>query len=373
MIEVTLVGLIAGGQSGVPRYASALTAALDRVAPEFGDLALTLLTTAGGHERTSVANVAVELVTGRLGSASGGPRRVLAEQLAARRARGDLLHFFDLTGPLLRPRRRFVATLHDAAIRHGFQNLRVAHKQILQPLAIRRASAIVSVSAFARDEAVRHFGADPGRIHVIHSGPGFAPADPVSAGAPAGPTGSPQTRAHGPYLLYVGNLAAHKNLPFLIRAFARASTQARLLLVGSWGDRLAEVEAAIARSTASDRIEFRTAVSDAELDVLYRDARGLLLPSLYEGFGFTALEAMSRGCPVLASDIPALREVCGDGAWLRSPTDEQAWATAIEQLVADDAGREELRARGRAAVAGFSWERTARRVCELLLATGGER
>ena len=103
----------------------------------------------------------------------------------------------------------------DAAIRHGFQGVRVAHKQVLQPFAVRRARAVVAVSGFARDEAVERFGADPARIHVVHSGPGLSPADPFSAGPQAGHP----TAASTPYVLYVGNLAAHKNLPFLIRAF----------------------------------------------------------------------------------------------------------------------------------------------------------
>jgi glycosyltransferase involved in cell wall biosynthesis len=370
--RATLVGLIAGGQSGVPRYAAALTDALDRVAPEFPELALRLLTTPAGLERAAPASLEVELVRGRLQGATAGPRRIVAEQLAARRATGDLLHFFDLTGPLLAPRRRFVATVHDAAIRHAFQRLRVAHKQVLQPLAIRRARAIVAVSAFARDEAVRHFGAEPGRIEVIHSGPGLIGTGVVAAGSLAGPSSSALSRPSGDYVLYVGNLAAHKNLTFLIRAFGRAATSARLVLVGSWGDRVTEVQDAIAASPASDRIELRSGVGDAELDALYAGARALLLPSLYEGFGFTALEAMSRGCPVVASDIPALREVCGPGAWLRPPDDEAAWSGAIEQLVADDAARDELRRRGAAQVATFSWERTAREVCALLLRAGAD-
>lgn len=360
MVGVTLVGLIAGGRSGVSRYAAALTSALDRVAPEFPDLRMRLLTTPSGRDRTELRHLELDLV----GGAIEGPRRILAEQLAVRRVRGEVLHFFDLTAPLLAPGAPFVTTLHDAAIRHGFQGLRVAHKQVLQPLALRRARAVVAVSGFARDEGVTRFGADPARIHVIHSGPGL-----VRGG---GEVGGPEATRNG-YLLYVGNLAAHKNLPFLIRAFGAADVRAPLLLVGSWGDRIEEVRRAIEASPARERIELRSGVGDAQLEQLYSGARALLLPSLYEGFGFTALEAMSRGCPVVASDIPALREICRDGAWLLPPSDEPAWAEAIRRAVADDRWRDELRARGRAVAGTYSWESTARGVCELLLATGGAR
>jgi glycosyltransferase involved in cell wall biosynthesis len=369
MLRVTLIGLIAGGRSGVSRYAAALTSALDTVAPEFPALSMTLLTTPAGGERTALQAIDTQLVSGGFASAIEGPRRIIAEQLAARTAPGELLHFFDLQGPLFAPRRPFVTTLHDAAIRHGFQSLRVAHKQVLQPFAIHRARAIVSVSAFAGEEAVRHFRAAPDRIHVIHSGPGFAPEAEVAAGLGAGHSSSPSPN-EGPYLLYVGNLAAHKNLPFLIRAFGAAEVPARLVLVGSWGDRAQDVHDAIAASPAADRIALRTGISDAELDELYRGALALALPSLYEGFGFTALEAMGRDCPVLASDIPALREVCGTGAMLLSAADQAAWVDAIRRVVADPDLRADLRRRGEECVRGYSWEATARGVCSLLLATG---
>jgi glycosyltransferase involved in cell wall biosynthesis len=359
VLRVSLVGLIAGGKSGIPRYAAALTDALDRIAPEFPELALSLLTTPAGRERTAPRTIELQLVGGRIGSATGGPRRIVAEQLAARGAAGDLLHFFDLTGPLLAPGRPFTATLHDAGIRHRFETLRVAHKQILGPLAIRRARAIVAVSGFARDEAVRYLGAQPERIHVIHSGPGLVNRDGPAAGQLAGHPDH--------YLLYVGNLAAHKNLPMLVRAYGAAGIESPLILVGSWGARGDEVRAAIEASPARRRIELRTGVSDAELDGLYRGAQALLLPSLYEGFGFTALEAMARGCAVLASDIPALREVCGDGAWLLAPSEEAEWANAIRTVVADPGTREDLRRRGTALVGRYSWERTAREVCDFWL------
>ena len=92
---------------------------------------------------------------------------------------------------------------------------------------------------------------------------------------------------------------------------------------------------------------------------LYRGASALVLPSLYEGFGFTPLEAMSRGCPVVASDIPAVREVSGDGALL-VPLEEQAWTDALDRVAGDERLRDELRERGRTTVARYSWDETAR-------------
>jgi glycosyltransferase involved in cell wall biosynthesis len=357
--RVCLVGLIAGGHSGVPRYAAALTQGLDRVVAEFPELDLALLTTHAGLERTEPRRIEPIVPSGALARRSAGPGRILAEQVLARRFGADLLHFFDLTGPVLAPRRPFTTTVHDAALRHRFAGARTTHKRLLQPWAARRARAVVAVSAFAKDEAVRHFGADPERVHVVRSGPGLLP---LRGSNGAGSDGA------DPYLLYVGDLAEHKNLPFLVHAFGRVAAPARLLLVGRSGRRLESLREAVDASSARERIEIRRDASDEEVDALYRGASALVLPSRYEGFGFTPLEAMARGCPVLASDIPALREVAGDGALLLPLDDEDAWAGAIGRVVTDDALRADLRRRGSDTVSRYSWDEAARGVCRIFAA-----
>lgn len=361
MLRVCLVGLAAGGHSGVPRYAAALANGIDAVASEFPELSLRLLTTARGARQAATREIEVELVSGRLAEANAGPKRILAEQWRSRRAVADLLHFFDLTGPVLAPRRPFVTTIHDAAARHGFERARVAHKSLLQPWAIRHAARVIAVSAFARDEAVAMFGADPARVRVVHSGPGLTPG-----------TDEPAIPDVAPYALYVGNIAAHKNVPFLIEAFADAGVDLRLLIVGRRGERFDDVMRAIERSPVRDRIEIRREASDEEVSSLYRGARMLLLPSRYEGFGFTALEAMARGCPVLASDIPAIREVSGDGALLLPLDDLRAWADGIRRVEGDPELRAGLRDRGARTVARYSWEETARGACRTFLEVGAE-
>lgn len=361
MRRVWLIGLAAGGQSGIPRYAAALTRALDRVQPEFPDLSLRLLTTDRGAAQADTRNMEVKLIGRPFREANAGLSRNLAEQLHARRLDGDLLHFFDLVGPVLARRRAFVTTIHDAAAAHGFEPSRMAHKRLLQPWALKRATAAIAVSAFAKDEAVRLLDADPAKVHVIHSGPGLIGSEAVTAARGGSPS---------PYVLYVGNLSPHKNLPFLLEAFAAAELGTRLLLVGGRGAQFDELCRVAAASPARERIEFRRDVSDRELDNLYRDASMLVLPSRYEGFGFTALEAMSRGCPVLASDIPAMREVSGDGAWLLPPGDRDAWVAAMRRVASDGGLREELLERGRVTITRYSWEGTARRVCELFERVG---
>lgn len=358
-LSVCLVGLVAGGSSGVPRYTSALAGGLDRVQHEFPGLRLTFLTNPAGAETTPLENVETRVIAFGGARATMGPLRLAVEHVLARRTRGELLHFFDTTGPLLAPRRPFVATAHDATIAYGYNPLRGGYKRRLYPWALRRARAVVAVSAFARDEVVRHFGADRAKIHVIHSGPGLSAPDGQITPA----------SDEGPYLLYVGNLAGNKNLPFLIRAFGASETPARMILAGRPGEGFDQLDAELAHSRRRADVDLRTQASDAEIEGLYRSATALVLPSTYEGFGFTPLEAMSRGCPVVASDIPAIREISGDGALL-VPLEETLWADALHRITADETLRAELRDRGRTTVARYSWDETARSVCRLFVEVG---
>jgi len=355
-LSVCLVGLLVAAArhgSGVPRYAAELTRALDEASPEFPAVALSLLTTREGAGVASPRHIDVRPAAIPFGSPAGA-LRVVAEQLAvAHRGRADLLHFFDLTGPVLRPHRRFTTTIHDASIVHGYERVRHAYKRRLYPWAIRRAARVVAVSEFARSEAKRHFGADPARITVVHSGPGFL-ADGADGAAAAAPDGLPEP----PFLLYVGDLSPKKDVAPLVGAFADAEVPGRLVLAGRRRDGYPELDGALA--AAGDRVVLLEGPSDAVVDGLLRSATALLLPSRYEGFAFTPLEAMGRGCPVVASDIPAVREISGEGALLVPPGERAAWRDAIRRVAADEALRNDLRTRGASTVSRYSWLETAR-------------
>lgn len=364
--SVCLVGLLvtaAPRGSGVPRYAAQLTRALDAVADEFPELRLSLLTTPEGAEVAAPARLRVELAGSAFRGVRSGPARLLAEQLAAAARRADLLHFFDLTGPLLRPRRRFTTTIHDASIVHGFEQVRHAYKRRVYPWALGRAARVVAVSEFARDEAGRHFGTPPGKVAVVRSGPGLVESDGT---APA--NGLPER----PFLLYVGDLTPKKDVATLVRAYERADVEHGLVLVGRPREPYPELDAALARAQGR-RVTILEGASDATLDALYGAATALLLPSRYEGFGFTPLEAMARGCPVLASDIPAVREISGDGALLAPVGDEAAWANAIRRVAGDEGLRADLRARGAETVARYSWEEAARGLCRVFASVAPRR
>jgi glycosyltransferase involved in cell wall biosynthesis len=174
--------------------------------------------------------------------------------------------------------------------------------------------------------------------------------------------------------LFVGNVMPHKNLARLVEAFAHVRARRPLRLVIRGSGRPAHVAALRARIDAlgiRQHVDWQAWASDDELLALYRSARMLVLPSLYEGFGLPALEAMACGTPVVASKAASLPEVVGDAAVLVDPEDVASIADGMARLSGDDALAKELRRRGPARARLFSWEQTGRKVQAILRAVGG--
>jgi glycosyltransferase involved in cell wall biosynthesis len=224
------------------------------------------------------------------------------------------------------------------------------------PRVLAASQRVIVSSASTRRDIERLYPRVPAaRLRVVPPGydaQRFVPAPPAAASA-------------APYALYVGNVMPHKNLVRTVEAFAaaRARTQARLLIRG-WGRprNVGELRAAIVRLGLEAHVHWTPYAAADELPDLYRGARLLLLPSLYEGFGMTALEAMACGTPVLTSRTSSMPEVVGDAAVLVDPLDTAAIADAMARLFLDDALVEDLRGRGLARAKLFSWETTGRAV-----------
>jgi alpha-1,3-rhamnosyl/mannosyltransferase len=140
-------------------------------------------------------------------------------------------------------------------------------------------------------------------------------------------------------VLYVGSLLPHKNVDTLIRAFGLGGMDDDLLLVGPGSKReLGRVRALIDELGCRDKVRHLGWLDDGALGHLYRHARAIAIPSLHEGFGLPILEAMEAGAPVIASDIPAFREVAGDHATLVGrPLDPFAWQAALQSSALDEA------------------------------------
>ena len=166
-----------------------------------------------------------------------------------------------------------------------------------------------------------------------------------------------------PYLLHVGNIASRKNLARLVGAFeelASSRPELRLVLAGRLSYRHEEVLERIASCKFGDRVILPGYVARTDLPYLYSSAEVFVFPSLYEGFGLPALEAMACSAPVVASDRSSLPEVVGEAGLLVNPEKEVEIAVAIDKLLSDADLRSQLSEAGKKRASGFTWERTAR-------------
>ncbi|MDO8914929.1 MAG: glycosyltransferase family 1 protein, partial [Coriobacteriia bacterium] len=165
-----------------------------------------------------------------------------------------------------------------------------------------------------------------------------------------------------PYILSMGNTKPHKDLPTLLRAFATLAatrTDLRLLMVGADVPGYIEANLPDAPAAVRDRVAFTGRVSDPELRALYAHAAAFAFPSTYEGYGLPPLEAMALGAPVVCSSAASLPEVVDDAAILFEPGDAADLAASLERVFADSLLARDLRARGRAHAANFTWASAA--------------
>jgi glycosyltransferase involved in cell wall biosynthesis len=251
-----------------------------------------------------------------------------------------------------------VVVLHDVApLREPgwYSDLYVKYQRAVLPRIARRAARVIAPSAFSSDEVVDLLDVPAERVRVVPGGVDarFTPAaDAAGARAALGLEGKP-------YVLTVASRTARKNLNVLGLAARRRAARG-VDLVAAGGDR-PQFRAEDGDARAGVRALGH--VDDALLPGLYAGAAAFVLPSLYEGFGLTALEALAAGVPVVAADRGALPEVCGDAAQLVDPTDPEAIAAALERALDDPAP---WRAAGPPRAAPLTWEATARGVDDVL-------
>jgi glycosyltransferase involved in cell wall biosynthesis len=256
-----------------------------------------------------------------------------------------------------------VLTVHDICYAtnpewFSDRDLRVLSSNV--PRSIRAAAHVITDSQSARDQIIEHYRVPESKISVIPIGPGPAAA-PISleeARMELAEMGIDPERA---YLLAVGNLQPRKNLVRLLEAFKElVGARGHDLDLVIVGPRHFRAEDAIAASApVGERVRFTGYVTDRQLAAFYRCSIAFVFPSLYEGFGLPALEAMSHGIPVACSNAGSLPEVCGDAAVLFDPHSVEAITAAVDRVIGDADLRQRLSGAGKARARDFSWNRCA--------------
>ena len=260
--------------------------------------------------------------------------------------------------PLLLPSRSAaqVITIHDlhflthpertgGEIRRDYPALARAHA--------RRADRIIVVSRFVAGEVQRVLGVAADRISICPNG------------APEWKTPPAALHADG-YLLFVGTIEPRKNVGGLLDAYSRLRARRpdapRLVIAGGVNPESGDVLASLDQPPLAGRVEYRGYVSSADREALFKGAQAFVLPSFDEGFGIPALEAMSAGVPVVASNRGALPEVVGDAGLLVDPGDAEGLAAALERMIGDADLRATCARRGLDRAKQFTWTHTARDV-----------
>jgi glycosyltransferase involved in cell wall biosynthesis len=359
-----------GPRTGVGRYVAGLVEALAELpGGEPEELALVPFTWRGTADLPRVAPAAPRLRVGR--------RRVPARLLRATWAAVafppvewlagpvDVFHATNFVAPPAR-RAATVVTIHDLTyLRHPeMVTAASARYRDLVPRALRRGATVCTPTAAVGAEVADAYRLPPERLVVTPLGVGPAwraatPPEPAWLAA----NGLPER-----YLLFVGNREPRKNLPTLLAAYREllagrvpgagggsGGPVPPLVLVGpaGWG------EALDLAGLPAEAVRTPGYLPEEDLARVVAGAAALVFPSWYEGFGLPALEALACGTPVVATDLPALREVLGDQAELVPPGDAAALADALARVL-DDPGGEPARTARRARAAAFTWAACAR-------------
>lgn len=296
----------------------------------------------------------------------------------------DLVHFPYFNVPILYPG-KFVVTIHDLTIGHFdtgrastlnpllYKIKRLGYRFVMSN-AIKRAEKVMVPTNTVRKDILQNYNIASEKIVVIYEG---VDKDLKDQSAKLKNTGKLRKQLQPKhYFLYVGNAYPHKNLELLILGFRQILTKKtislnlskdpiRLVLVGKKDYFYKRLKNKARDLGLKDEIVFTGFLGDNELSWLYQNAIALVLPSFREGFGLPALEAIQNGCLVLASDIPALREVCEDAAVYFNPKSIENIVHSMKEIIQyPDRYRDKVE-QGKKRTAQFSWEKTAQETLKI--------
>lgn len=286
----------------------------------------------------------------------------------AKLAQADILHQPAFSAPLLFPG-KIVVTIHDLiAIFYGgdipfWSRQYFAH---WMPFTYRRANAIITISEHTKRDVIRVLQIPEEKITVIYlaAAPEYRPI--FSKQSIESIKQKYQTGAK--YLLHLGTINPRKNLEFLVKVFAEVVKKYpdfKLVITGKKGWYYEGLFQLVSTLGLERQVVFTGYIDDADKPALYNAATIFLSPSLYEGFGLPALEAMQCGVPVISSSESSMPEVVGEAGMLLSPKESGRWVQAINQILSSQKIQDTMRAKGLKQAQKFSWSKTARQTVKV--------
>lgn len=264
---------------------------------------------------------------------------------------------------LLFTHKRQIITIHDLLplkypARHRLQYY---YFRFVMPVLLCKAYRIIAVSENTKRDICKYYKISHAKVTVVYNG-----CDVDLFNRKAGAHNISEY-IQGEYVLFIGASYIHKNGERAIEAFSKISghTKLRLLVVGGRRQYLDVLQKKVAAMNFDDRVKFVPYVPPEDLVALYRGASMLLFPSLYEGFGIPPLEAMACGCPVVASRVSSIPEVCGEAAYYVDPYNYDNIAEGIQRVLSDETLRADMILKGLERVKSFSWEKSAQHVIDI--------
>jgi glycosyltransferase involved in cell wall biosynthesis len=269
-----------------------------------------------------------------------------------------LLHCAENSVPVWQPVPTIV-TIHDTVLWEEERPDRLDHfyHHKLQRLALSRCAAVITISASSRRDIAARWPVLADRLTVIPHGIGdeFFEEESVPL-----PPVLQQALGDAPYLLYLGGPQPRKRFAWALELLAQCGREDLHLVACGFGAGTAPVDQV--PPALLNRVHFAPFVEDRELVALYRGARAAIYPTLYEGFGFPAVEAQAAGTPILFSPVSSLVDLVGPLAWSIEAQDFPAWVAALNEILAlPAAARSELSERGIEWSRQFSWRRSVER------------
>lgn len=270
-----------------------------------------------------------------------------------------LLISFSGCGPLRYSNQ--IITIHDVSHERypqWFSKNYCRYYGFMMPRIGRKAHAVLTVSEFSKLEIVETLGIDPEKIHVIHSNVPFH-TKPSSEEI----LNYKKDDNAEKYILTVSSMDPRKNFIRLVEAFNKLDDKSiKLYIIGM---KFKAFNTPDLQQLISDNVYLPGYITDEELQEMYKNALFSIYPSLYEGFGLPPLESMTYGCPVIASDIPALYEVSGNAVLYADPYNVDDMAAKMNLLATDEDLRHSLVVKGLEQIKIYSWEKSAQQVYDL--------